>query len=158
MIFVTVGTDTHPFNRLLKWVDEAIERSIIKENVYAQIGHSTYIPKNYKFKRFYEHEEMEKIVRKADLIISHAGAGTILDVLTKRKKLLIVPRLKKYGEHTDDHQLDLSLLLEKEGKCLVAFTKKDFFENIKNYKKVYKKVKIKKPEGIIKEIKKVLVC
>ncbi len=158
MIFVIVGTDTHPFNRLLEWVDEAIEKKIIKDRVIAQIGNSTYKPKNYEYSHFFSYEDMKKLLKKSKLIIAHAGAGTVIDALSLNKKLIVVPRRKKFNEHTDDHQVELAKLLAKEKKCVVAFSKKEFFESIERIRNDKIDIKVKKPKGIINEIKKVIRC
>lgn len=107
MIFVTVGSQKFQFNRLLKKVDELVENGKIIEEVFAQIGTSDYKPKNYKYKEFMTQEEFNNYLDKADIIITHAGTGVIVNAIKKGKKVLGVPRLAKYGEHVDDHQIQL---------------------------------------------------
>lgn len=107
MIFVTVGSQKFQFNRLLKKIDELIESGDIKEEVFAQIGVSDYIPKNYNYKDFVTQDEFKEYMDKADLIITHAGTGAIVTALKKDKKVIAIPRLSEYGEHVDDHQIQL---------------------------------------------------
>lgn len=107
MIFVTVGSQKFQFNRLLKKVDELIESGAIKDEVFAQIGVSDYKPKNYKYVDFTTREEFAENLDKCDLLITHAGTGVIVTALKKGKKVIAVPRLAKYGEHVDDHQIQL---------------------------------------------------
>ena len=107
MIFVTVGSQKFQFNRLLKKIDELIESGDIKEEVFAQIGVSDYIPKNYTYKDFVTQDEFKEYMDKADLIITHAGTGAIVTALKKDKKVIAIPRLSEYGEHVDDHQIQL---------------------------------------------------
>lgn len=107
MIFVTVGSQKFQFNRLLKKIDELIESGDIKEEVFAQIGVSDYIPKNYNYKDFVTQDEFKEYMDKADLIITHAGTGAIVTALKKEKKVIAIPRLSEYGEHVDDHQIQL---------------------------------------------------
>ena len=107
MIFVTVGSQKFQFNRLLKKIDELIESGDIKEEVFAQIGVSDYIPKNYTYKDFVTQDEFKEYMDKADLIITHAGTGAIVTALKKEKKVIAIPRLSEYGEHVDDHQIQL---------------------------------------------------
>lgn len=152
MILVIVGTDTHAFNRLLRWIDELIEERKIKDKVLAQIGHSTYIPKNYEWKKFFSYKEMLELIKKAKFVISHGGAGSIIDVLSIEKPLIVVPRRKKYNEHTDDHQVQLAKILNKKGKVLVAFEKRELEKAIEKIRKRKFKPKIKRPEKIIKLI------
>ena len=152
MILVVVGTDTHAFDRLLKWVDELVERKKIKERVLAQIGHSRYLPKHCEWKRFFSYEEMLVAMKKSNLIISHAGAGSIIDALSLNKPVIAVPRRKKYNEHADDHQVQLAKVLSEEGKVLAAFEKKDLEKAIETIRSRRFKPKITKPERIIKII------
>lgn len=107
MIFVTLGSQKFQFNRLLKKIDELADKGVIKEDIFAQIGASDYIPKNYQYKDFLDREEFEKYTHKCDLFITHGGTGAIIGAVKKGKKVIAVPRLAKYGEHVDDHQLQL---------------------------------------------------
>ena len=113
MIFVTVGSQKFQFNRLLKKMDELVEKKEIKEKVFAQIGVSDYIPKNYEYKDYLTQDEFNEKIEEADLIITHAGTGVIVNSLKKGKKVIGVPRLAKYGEHVDDHQIQLLEEFEK---------------------------------------------
>ena len=107
MIFVIFGSQKFQFNRLLKKIDELIESGDIKEEVFAQIGVSDYTPKNYNYKDFVTQDEFKEYMDKADLIITHAGTGAIVTALKKDKKVIAIPRLSEYGEHVDDHQIQL---------------------------------------------------
>lgn len=108
MIFITLGTQKFPFTRLLKQVDNLIEQHLINDTVICQTGFTDYYSKNMMCKKFIEREEFQTYLEMCDLVICHAGAGTITSALKKGKKTIIVPRLSQYGEHIDDHQLELS--------------------------------------------------
>jgi len=123
-IFVSVGTHPQQFDRLLKELDGIAEKNR-EWKIFAQTGNSNYKPAHYEFKQFMEGPEYERAFGKADAVISHGGAGTIINAMLQKKPLLVVPRLKKFGEHTNDHQLDLAKALEKEGKALAVFEIKD---------------------------------
>ena len=107
MIFVCLGTKRFSFNRLLKKIDELVENKIIEDQVIAQIGHSTYEPKNYKYKRFMDLNEYDSYVNEAKLVITHGGTGAIIRALKANKQIIAVPRLAKYEEHSDNHQLQI---------------------------------------------------
>lgn len=107
MIFVTVGSQKFQFNRLLRKIDELIAQGIIKEKVYAQIGVSDYNPQYFSYVDFMTQEEFSKNINNSDIIITHAGTGVIINALKKGKKVIAIPRLAKYGEHVDDHQIQL---------------------------------------------------
>lgn len=116
MIFVTVGTDNHDFSRLVEKMDYIASR----ERVIMQIGHSSFIPRNSKWFRFERNSVIEGLYKKADVIVSHAGAGSIINSLKNGKIPIVVPRLKRLGEHVDDHQLDLGRGLAKKGKVVLV--------------------------------------
>lgn len=107
MIFITLGSQKFQFNRLLKAVDKLLQKGVIEEEVFAQIGYSNYRPKNYNYKDFVDREEFNRIMEEADIVITHGGTGAIISAVKKRKKVIAVPRLAKYGEHVDDHQLQI---------------------------------------------------
>lgn len=113
MIFITLGSREYQFNRLLKEVDDLIESGKINEKVFAQIGQSDYIPRNYKYVNFLSPQDFSDYQDKATIIITHGGTGAIISALKKEKKIIAVPRLSKYGEHTDDHQLQITRELSK---------------------------------------------
>ena len=107
MIFVILGTQKFQFNRLLKKIDELIEKKVIKEDVFAQIGNSTYNPKNFQYKKFLTREEFKEKIEISNLIITHGGTGAIITSLKEEKKVIAIPRLVRYGEHVDDHQIQI---------------------------------------------------
>lgn len=107
MIFITLGSQKFQFNRLLQAVDELIDKGVIEEDVFAQIGYSDYRPRNYRYKDFLDREEFAVQESKCDILITHGGTGAIIGAVKKDKKVIAVPRLAKYGEHVDDHQLQL---------------------------------------------------
>lgn len=107
MIFVTVGSQKFQFNRLLEKIDDMVSDGIIKEEVFAQSGYSDYKAKNYQYKQFLDREEFAEMEFKADIVITHGGTGAIIGAVKRGKKVLAVPRLEKYGEHVDNHQIEL---------------------------------------------------
>ncbi len=107
MIFVTLGSQKFQFNRLLKAVDDQIADGRITDTIFAQIGASDYKPKNYKYKEFLDRDEFADWQSKCDIVITHGGTGAIIGAVKKGKKVIAIPRRKKYGEHVDDHQKQL---------------------------------------------------
>jgi len=108
MIFAVVGTQKFQFNRLLKTLDELVENGSIEEEIIAQTGHSDYSPQNYTGRDFFSKEEFENNIEKCRLLITHSGASTITTGLKHGKPVIVVPRLEKYGEHVDNHQVQIS--------------------------------------------------
>ncbi len=107
MILVTVGSQKFQFNRLLKKIDKLIESKRINEPVFAQIGVSDYKPKHYKYVDYLTQDEFNEKLDECDLLITHAGTGIIVNAVKRGKKVIATPRLNKYGEHVDDHQIQL---------------------------------------------------
>jgi UDP-N-acetylglucosamine transferase subunit ALG13 len=126
VILVTLGNHRQPFNRLLKKIDQLVEEKVI-ESVFAQIGYTDYKPKYYKFQKFVGFNTFLRLIEKSTFVISHAGAGTIMNILSCNKPAVIMPRLNKYGEHTNNHQVEITQALEKEGKIIPVYD----IENLK---------------------------
>lgn len=111
MMFVTVGTHNLGFERLIKKIDEIAPE--IDDEVVLQIGHTSYVPRNVEFFKFIEYEKILDLIKKSDVIICHGGAGTLLDILNFNKRVIVVPRLKEYGEVYDNHELELAESLKE---------------------------------------------
>lgn len=140
MIFVTLGSQKFQFNRLLKELDRLVEEKKIQEEIFAQIGYSDYKPKNYKFKDFLDRDEFKEMMNKCDIVIAHGGTGAIITAVKQGKKVIGVPRLAKYGEHIDDHQIQLVKEFEEMNfiEPVYEITQlEDAYEVIN--KKIYKK-------------------
>jgi len=115
MIYVTVGTDTHDFSRLVREMDGIACR----RKVVMQIGYTRYEPAHAAWFRFEKNRVIDSLYKKADAVVTHAGAGSIIRSLTSGKIPLVVPRLRRFGEHINDHQLDLARGLAQRGKVVL---------------------------------------
>ena len=120
MIFVILGTQDKKFTRLLDAIQKKIDEGKIikKENIIVQAGCTRYKSKNMQIIDYMPLREFEDYVDKADIIICHAGVGTILTALKKGKKIIAAARLKKHGEHVNDHQLQILDNFTDEGYIL----------------------------------------
>lgn len=121
LIFVTVGSRPYPFDRLFKEIDTLIDKGIIDEEIFAQIGSSKYQPKNYKYKDYISPEEFEKYINSSEIVISHGASGSIVKALKAHKKVIAVTRLEKYGEHIDDHQVQMNKAFEMNSLVLAVY-------------------------------------
>ena len=133
MIFTSVGT-ARDFSRLIKKVDEIANR--LNDKIIIQKGETKYVPKNCYYFDYTNRNEFENYIKKANIVITHAGAGTIIDCLKNKKPTIIVPRRKKYNEHRNDHQMDIARELEREGKVLVCYDVKNLESKIKEIKQL----------------------
>ena len=108
MIFVAVGTQKFPFNRLLKGIDDLIEQGRLEGDIFAQIGHSDYVPRNYKYKDFLSKDDFQSCISDCEVLITHSGVATIIAGMKMEKPVVVVPRFARYAEHVDDHQLQIA--------------------------------------------------
>lgn len=118
MIFVTVGEQL-PFDRLINAVDTWAFDS--GQEVYAQIGNSQLVPNTIKYKQHLDPVEFQRAFLAADVIIAHAGMGTIITALELEKPLLVMPRQANLGEHRNDHQFATAKRFLEQGYISVAF-------------------------------------
>ena len=125
MIFLTVGTQ-FPFDRLVRAVDDALEGGLIDEDVFGQIGETSYKPHNFESVVSLEKRLFDRRLKDASAMIGHAGMGTITMALENGKPLLVMPRLRRYREVVNDHQLTIARKFEAYGHVLVAYDEKDF--------------------------------
>ncbi len=107
MIFVTVGSQKFQFNRLLRKLDELVENGTIQDEIFAQTGYSDYCPQRYAYKQFLDRDEFVELLSRCHTVVTHGGTGVIINAVKMGKKVIAVPRLAKFGEHVDDHQLQL---------------------------------------------------
>lgn len=134
MIFVCLGTQIFQMNRLLKELDSLIEAGEIQEPVFAQIGKSDYQPKYFRYKDFITPDEYQLSVDQADMIITHGGTGAIVKALKAGKQTIAVPRLFKYGEHENDHQLQIVDFFTDNGYILKVNEMEDLLPAYKQMK------------------------
>jgi UDP-N-acetylglucosamine transferase subunit ALG13 len=132
MIFVTVGTHNQGFERLIKKMDEIAGK--IDEEIVMQVGYTDYEPENAEWFEFCEYEELLSFIKRSDVIICHGGAGTLLDSLKFNKKIVVVPRLEKFDEVYDDHELELAGSLRIQNRIFIALNVEDLEKVIKEEK------------------------
>ena len=105
------GTQDKEFPRLLSEVERLIEIGKIEEKVIAQIGYTkfeTKLPKSQmELIEFTTPNQIQKLIRESNFIITHGGVATMIEGINNGKKVIAVPRLKKYKEHVNDHQLQI---------------------------------------------------
>jgi UDP-N-acetylglucosamine transferase subunit ALG13 len=133
MIFLAVGTQ-FPFDRLVKAIDNCLEAGIIEEEIFGQIGKSSYEPRNFKSISFLEKKEFDQTLIESSGVIGHAGIGIIRTALDNNKPLLVMPRLKKYHEVVHDHQVEIARKFEELGHILVAYKEEDLFTKTQQLK------------------------
>jgi len=156
MIFVSLGTHERPFLRLVKEMDRLSCEGIVKEKIAVQLGFTDYKFKSRKIEseKYMSQKKFDKSFRDADVIITHGGSGNILDAISQGKPVVAVPRLSKFGEHVNDHQLQIVREMEKLGNVFAVYEIERLSAAIKMAKAAgARKVKRKTPEifGIVEK-------
>ena len=100
-ILCLVGTNPYSFERLISYVDKTLGT---KYNVIIQLGNTSYSPKNSVFFKYRKRSEILKLIKKADIVITQGGFGSMRDVLSCNKKLIAVPRLIELNECQGDQK------------------------------------------------------
>jgi UDP-N-acetylglucosamine transferase subunit ALG13 len=128
MIFVTVGTQL-PFDRMIAAIDQwAGQRG--RADVFAQIGPTEYEPKYLQWAQFVDAEEFQRRVEQADVIIGHAGMGSIITALELGKPIIVMPRRADLGEHRNEHQMATAKRFQAQGRIVVAFDEAQLIEKL----------------------------
>jgi len=132
-IFVTLGFENFSFDRLIRAIDNGVRNRRISGDILIQTGHSLYPVRYCESKRFLQFDEIMSCFRAADIVVGHAGVGTTLLCLSLGKIPVIFPRLAKYREHVDNHQMQFAKMLEKRKMVLVAYDDDDLLAKISGY-------------------------
>jgi UDP-N-acetylglucosamine transferase subunit ALG13 len=156
MIFLTVGTQ-FPFDRLVKSVDEVVNQNGVEEEIFGQIGQSTYQPRNFKAVSYLEKHLFDAYMTDASCIISHAGIGTITTALEENKPLLVMPRRQIYQEVVNDHQVAIAQKFEQLGYILVAYEISDLPNKVKELKHFVPKKRCPQAKAVADRITKFLI-
>ena len=135
MILVTLGTQDKSFERLLVEIERLINQKVIREKVIVQAGYTNYSSNKMEIFDYLPKDEFEKLIHQARILITHGGVGSIFDGLSRNKKIIAVPRLSKYMEHTNDHQLQVVEKLGNEGYILPCTSVEDIEGNLKKIRK-----------------------
>ena len=129
MVFVAVGTQKQSFKRLFDLIEKS--KVLEKKEIVAQAGYTKYETSKVTMYDFMPQEDIDKYIEKSELVICHGGVGTIFNALKHNKKILIVPRLKKYKEHKNDHQLEICKELQRCGYLLYLNDGENIDEKLK---------------------------
>jgi UDP-N-acetylglucosamine transferase subunit ALG13 len=151
MIFLTVGTQ-FPFDRLVRAVDNFFDAYELGDEVFAQIGDTTYKPRHFEAVATLDKEMFDRRFHEASAIIGHAGMGTIMLALDSGKPLLAMPRRKKYAEVVNDHQVALADEFEALGHILVAHTPGELAAKLTRLKSFRPRPRTASPDAVAERI------
>ena len=120
MIFVTVGNATQPFSRLINAMIALRTSGAIDEQLVIQHGYTPPPDWSEPMFAFMKNELFEEHIRRASVIVAHAGCGTLMSCIRAGKMPVAVPRLRAFGEHVNDHQLQLADGLAVQQRVIVC--------------------------------------
>jgi UDP-N-acetylglucosamine transferase subunit ALG13 len=125
-VVVTVGTDHHPFDRLIGWVNDWLaDHPGHAETFFVQTGTSAVAP-NCPAADYLDTQKLDELLDEADVLVCHGGPASIADAWRRGHVPIAVPRRCRLGEHVDDHQLDFCLKVAEHGHVRLARTAEDF--------------------------------
>lgn len=130
MIFVTVGAQMS-FDRLIRTVDQWAANHA-RHDVFAQIGPTSYRPAHIEWSQFIPPEEFRKRVAAADIVVAHAGMGSIITALELGKPILVMPRRGHLNETRNDHQVDTARQFLAQGRIHVAIDESELSQRLDN--------------------------
>lgn len=107
MLFVTVGSQKFQFDRLLRAVDALVASGTVEGGAFAQTGACGYIPKSFPSEAFLDRNRFSELMDQSDVVVTHGGTGAIIGAVKRGKRVVAVPRLARFGEHVDDHQVEI---------------------------------------------------
>ncbi len=107
MIFITLGTQDKKFLRLLEEVERLIQTGVIQDEVIVQAGYTQFESNSMQVFDYVNGELFNTYIENCDALITHGGVGSILNAITREKKVIAIARLEKYGEHENDHQVEI---------------------------------------------------
>jgi len=116
LILVTLGTQKFPMNRLVEAADKMAQQ--VNEEVFVQTGNSTYMPSHCKHAAFVDSTKFRQMIEECSVLVTHAGAGSIMTGISVGKPVVCVPRLPQYGEHVDEHQKQIAEAFSSK-KCVL---------------------------------------
>lgn len=150
-IFIMFGTQDKRFDRLLNAV---LASTFVKENdVYVQLGYTKGKYDGIHHQDYFSEEELLNQIELADLIITHAGVGSIVSALKLNKKVIVVPRLGKYKEQNNDHQVQIMERFASQGYIIPVMDEKDIDKAVEESRDFEPKEYIVDKQGIIEEIR-----
>lgn len=144
MIFLTLGTTSYSFKRLLEGVDQALITLKSKEILFAQIGVNDYCFRYSHVKVFKEipFGQMINLFIISRVVVAHGGLGTALLCLSYSKhKPVLVPRIKNLGEHIDNHQIFLVDYLAEKKLVKGILPQDNFIEKLVDF--------LKRPQAVV---------
>jgi UDP-N-acetylglucosamine--N-acetylmuramyl-(pentapeptide) pyrophosphoryl-undecaprenol N-acetylglucosamine transferase len=126
VIFATCGSSHLPFERMMQALV-----ALPADELYVQHGPAS-PPACATATPYLSFGEMLEQIERADVVVSHAGVGSIMCALRAGHVPVIFPRLKRYAETVDDHQAELARALAERGTAVVAWSPEDLAQAVRS--------------------------
>lgn len=123
LVVVFVGTDHHPFDRVLAWAGDVASTG--RHEFFVQHG-STTLPGSLSGTSILGAPAMAELLERADAVVTHAGPGMIMEARAAGHLPIVVPRDSRLGEHVDDHQLRFAGRIADSGLATLVHDRADF--------------------------------
>ena len=124
-LFVSAGTDVHPFDRLTEWADEAARNHAATLEVFIQFGTGN-APQVAGGASLLSTDEFSETLARADAAVVSCGPGAVMAVRRAGLLPIVVPRRYDLGEHVDDHQSSFAHHLDEHGMGVATRTAAEF--------------------------------
>jgi UDP-N-acetylglucosamine transferase subunit ALG13 len=128
LVFVTVGTDHHPFDRLCGWADAWVAQARHPEVPWFVQSGTSNAPAVAPFRDYIRYDEMCDSMLRAVAVVCHGGPATIMDARKLGRVPIVVPRSADLGEHVDNHQQRFARRMAELGEIHLARSQDEMFE------------------------------
>ena len=129
-LFVPLGTQKFPFGRIITALNGLVEQGAYKPNEIVMQSALYPVEPNFTHLGLIPHEDFDRYMQEAEVIVTHSGVNSIISCMKIGKPLIVCPRLHEYGEHVDNHQMEIATLMHDKYDVLVCTEMKELPELI----------------------------
>ena len=144
--FVSIGNANQSFSRLLEAIAVLAEQGELPLPVIVQHGHTPFVSTSCKAIDFMAMEDFSEYVQSAELLIIHAGAGSMIHACQAGKVPVVMPRRACFAEHIDDHQVELVAAFEQSGLVVRIDDEEDLSDTARRAMKMQSEKELSKRE------------
>lgn len=134
-VFVPLGTQKFQFNRLVEAFNQLIDDGVYRPSEVVMQSAVYEVEPQFTHYQLIPSDEFNRLINEAEVVVTHSGVNSIITCMNLYKPLVIVPRLHKFGEHVDNHQVEIAELMEEKFGVLVLKDMHDLKCTIEEAKK-----------------------
>jgi len=132
-LFVTVGNSLDPFDRMIALIDDGLARCSFPVEGLCQVGACTRRPRFLPWKLTLPRSEFEQEVAAADVVVCHAGAGSLCSAIAVGHTPITIPRRSRFGEIVNEHQQELVAALRERELVILAEDARDLVNALERF-------------------------